>query len=140
MPAELDAGRFEDWEARLMDLVAGRAGTTFAWGTADCFTWAADGVQATTGFDPMALWRGTYRSRSAALALLREHGGIERCWTAALGQPAAPVWARRGDVCLVPQPGMPLVAICLGDRLAAQAEIGLAWLPTDAATACWRVG
>jgi hypothetical protein len=131
--------RVDDWETRLHALLAEREGKPFAWGVHDCFTFGADVVKAIVGFDPMLLHRGQYKTARQARGRLQRHGGIEAFWTQQLGPAVNIVWARRGDLCLVPQSPIPAMTVCTGDLLAAQGPTGITWLPILAATVCWTV-
>ena len=63
--------RKEDWPERLMALIAERRSRPFAWGEQDCALFACDAVAAMTGADPAAWFRGRYRTRRGAYALLK---------------------------------------------------------------------
>ena len=54
--------RLHDWEHRLTRYVTEVACTGFAHGSHDCALFAAGAVEAITGIDPGARWRGRYSS------------------------------------------------------------------------------
>lgn len=66
--------RFEDWPTRLADAIAGRQDMPFAEGKHDCCLAAADVIEAMTGVDLMADFRGRYRSAAGAHRLLVSEG------------------------------------------------------------------
>ena len=50
--------------------------TKFEWGKTDCILSVCDHVQAVTGIDPAAPWRGTYDSQDGAQAIHEAYGGV----------------------------------------------------------------
>jgi hypothetical protein len=126
--------RLNDWERRLEHAV--QETPPFAWGSADCCTFAARVVRAITGTDYADAF--SYRSRFGALRILAKAGGVEGMATRFLGEPKAPRLACRGDVVLVEAP-KPMLAICCGHLIAAQGENGVLWLPLSAALKAWSV-
>lgn len=138
----LPAARLPGWPRRLADVVARHADRPFAWGEHDCCTFAADVVEAITGRDPMAAWRGAYVGQLAAARLLREHGGLLGLVSGVLGEPVAPTLALRGDVVLYLQPDhadRPALGVCLGPVFTAPGPAGLAQAPMRLAVHAWRI-
>lgn len=91
--------RLPDWEARLAVFVAGAWNRSFAWGEHDCILMACAAVDAMTGVDPAADYRGRYSDAEGAALALRElgHGTLIKTIDAAF--PARPLGkAQRGDV------------------------------------------
>lgn len=60
----------------LKSYLASVAGEPFAWGRADCMTFAGDWVMAMAGIDPVAHWRRTYESEAEALKIISDAGGL----------------------------------------------------------------
>lgn len=58
--------RCEDWHARLAAYVFDAGRTPFAYGSHDCALFAAGAVEAMTGTDLAAGWRGIYRTLAGA--------------------------------------------------------------------------
>jgi hypothetical protein len=52
--------------------------TRFAYGEMDCCLWPAGWVQAQTGQDPAAIYRGRYDDEAGAKAFAEEAGGVHR--------------------------------------------------------------
>jgi hypothetical protein len=49
----------------------------FAWGVCDCALWVSDWIKSRRGFDPLARFRGTYRTaRQCERILISERGGL----------------------------------------------------------------
>ena len=46
------------------------------WGRRDCITAVCDHVQAVTGVDPAAPWRGSYATETEAAAVMAPFGGV----------------------------------------------------------------
>ncbi len=141
--------RAHDWPTRLLNQVEQARRTPFAWGVADCCLFACDCVQAMTGVDPAAWFRGRYRTRGGAMRALRAYagGGLEataQSIATDLGMPELPpALAQRGDVVLlsVPdcQPENLALGICLGGHHAAQGPQGVSAIPLAQAVRAWRV-
>ena len=66
--------RLYNWESRLSAYAARVAREGFAWGRHDCALFAAGAVEAVTGTDPAAAWRGQYRTRAGGMRLIRAAG------------------------------------------------------------------
>lgn len=120
----------------------------FAYGQRDCCLWVADAVEAMTGTDIAAPFRGRYHSRAEAVALCFEYTGqrsLRRFLSEALlaqGLTRIPVGlAQRGDLVLVRRgKDHSLGVINLSGRdIMAAAEEGYLRLPLDLATCAWRV-
>lgn len=77
---------------------------TFSWGRNDCALFAANWVQARTGNDYAAAFRGHYHTESGSVQALREQGyaDLSDALHQLLGEPLdSPLLAQRGDVALV---------------------------------------
>ena len=119
-------------------LIGDRMAAPFAWGANDCCMFAADCVQALTGHDPAAAFRGTYSDARGAVKVLEAVGGLEHAAVMA-GDPIPPLMAGIGDVGLVQLEDRELLAVCVGAVWLAPAAGGLAARPLDAASKAWRV-
>jgi hypothetical protein len=132
--------RLRDWPSRFAALVAAARARPFAWGSHDCCLWAADAVQAVTGRDPAAQWRGTYSSEIGAFRVVLALGGLPAI--AALGGVEIPPGlAIQGDVGLVRWPdGIHSLGVCAGaGRWLVVGDEGLVTLQ-DCETQAWGVG
>jgi len=90
--------RAEDWPERLDAYVRRIARVPFAYGSHDCCTVAFDWVKECTGVDPMAGWRGGYRTATGARRLMDDFGGLEAMVRSQMGEPIPWTFAQRGDV------------------------------------------
>ncbi|MFS0771031.1 DUF6950 family protein [Sphingomonas sp. 1P08PE] len=103
--------RLPDWEQRLHDYLAGLEGAEFVWGKMDCALFAAGAVEAMTGEDPAAAYRGKYRSVAGSVRALKTYGAGTLAATIDAGFEEREVgFARRGDLVMVD--GM--VGVCIG--------------------------
>ena len=66
--------RYHDWEARLNDYLAAMRGQPFIYGALDCALFACGAVEAMTGVDPAAQYRGIYSTEKGAAKVLRKLG------------------------------------------------------------------
>lgn len=136
--------RVEDWPGRLQKTVDASRRRDFVWGEFDCCLFVADAVKAMTGTDIAIRYRGKYKSKRGAMALLRklDGGGVQEAATRAFGAPLTyRLTARRGDVALVDTPDGDALGICTGPWIVVpRPDEGLVALPLGAARMAWRVG
>jgi len=133
--------RRKDWPSRFAALVESVRLRPFAWGSHDCCTWAAAAVEACTGVDLAAPWRGTYTDEAGAAALVLELGGLPKVAALAGPQLRAIALATTGDVGLVRWPdGVVSLGVHGGYGWLCAGDQGLVHLELDAARAAWGVG
>lgn len=134
--------RLEEWPERLSALVDARLRWPFAWGTHDCWQFAAAGVEAITGEHPLPDWVGVYDSAFSASTALDQFGGtLETLCEQLFGPPIAPGYAGRGDVVLFDQAVQrDTLGICLGPQLVGPGELALVFLPRKAILKAWKIG
>ncbi len=133
--------RLPDWETRLHDYLAASEGAVFAWGVVDCALFAAGAVEAMTGIDPAASYRGHYSTATGAIKALRRYGAGTLADTISAAFPERAIGhARRGDLVMVD--GM--VGVCIGsDAVFVGEENGVAGLVRYSRAdwaRCWGVG
>lgn len=145
--------RHTDWPTRLATFVESRRYRPFAWGSNDCWLFAADAIVAMTGRDFGEAWRGTYSSALEAARRARRFAtNAERdpfgtaLWPAWAGLARLPLgYAGRGDLVLVeqllPPHRRPFVfgGIHVGSAVAAPGPAGLVFFPRSAWRRAWRV-
>lgn len=122
--------RRDDWPERLMEVVDRHAAMPFAYGVSDCWTLAADAIEAMTGERPYAGVR--YASKAGAARALAKRGfaTVEAALAAILPDvPAA--MAGRGDVGVVETPDGPAAVVCTGLYFAGKGEGGLDHVPRE---------
>ena len=134
--------RHLDWDRRLRLAIEDSRQRTFRWGCHDCCLFAADLVEAMTGWDPATGLRGTYCSELEAARLIQARGGIRSLVSEMLGSNPFNPPANRGDVVLM-QPLMPghleQLGVCVGDSAVVAAETGLLHRPMHLAILAWSL-
>lgn len=101
--------RVPHWQRALRDAIHAHARKPFAYGSNDCCSFVCDCVQAMTGEDIYAEFRGKYADKKSALAAMKTIAGsasVEAATdyvTEKSGMEAiSPFFAQRGDVVLLP--------------------------------------
>lgn len=146
--------RHQHWATRSFhEFLRGRRAAPFAWGTNDCALFAADAIQAFTGVDIAAEFRGVdgkpaYTDEASAMALIAKVTGgstIEdaAAWCAekhGLVEWSNPLFAQRGDLVLVENAGRLISGVVhLCGHVAAMAESGHVRLNISAVRRSWHV-
>lgn len=132
--------RRQDWPEQLHDYLIEVEGRPFAWGTHDCVTMAANGIQRMLGEDPLDDLRGQWTDAKSAAQMMRLVGGLEQALEIRFARLAGPLFAQRGDVGLVLNDGREILALCNGAWWAAPGVDGMVILPLKDAVAAWAVG
>lgn len=136
--------RFDDWRARLAAEMDRQRRDPFVWGQHDCaIGFAAAIVEALTGDDMAAPYRGRYRTAKGAMKLLRDAGADKLGDFVAQHLPEVhPSQARVGDLGVVVSDGAIGEGICMFDAsgVVVMTEQGHGRLPRDAAFRAFRVG
>ena len=134
--------RREDWPERLFDTIAEWKHRPFAWGTADCCQFMAVCVEAMTGTDPMAEYRGQYEDEASGKAVLKAKGGgsLYNALRRKFGQPIPVPMAKRGDLALAKTNVGPTTFVVLGEEMTGPGDDGLEMVSTAVASRAFRVG
>lgn len=132
--------RHSDWKDRLQTHLHGLRLTPFRIGRHDCALFAAGCVEAMTGTDFAAPYRGRYATLRGGLRVLRRDGFTD---AVALAEhhlvEVHPAFAREGDVAVVPTDDGPALGIVAGDILYLLRPDGLGIHPRDAMTRSFSV-
>lgn len=116
-----------DYRARLYAYVDSVRNTPFAYGTHDCALFTAGAVQAMTGEDPAAPFRGRYRTAIGGLRKMRAAGFEDQVdFVARTFDEVSPATIQMGDICLTSEGAL---GVCVGDRVAVAGEHGLRFVP-----------
>ena len=132
--------RQHDWQLRLADFARERRARPFAWGSNDCFLFAADAVLSVTGLDIAADLRGSYGNELQAARILRARGGLAALVDSLLGERVPPLMAKVGDIVLLDMGNHPAVGVCNGTSLIGPGAAGIVAYGMGCAKAAWRVG
>lgn len=139
-PRGVQSDRLSDWEDRLTAYIGERFDAPHAWGSNDCVMFGAGAVEAQTGTDPAAEFRGEYRSFAGAQRVLSKHGdGTVQGMIDPLFRRIAPAFAQRGDLVLAEGS----LGVVVGNEALFPGEegarAGLVRLPRTAWTRAWKV-
>lgn len=94
--------RLPDWLERLTAYISDCRQKPFRPGQHDCALFAAGAVEAMTGMDPAASWRGTYRTIADGKAALQSAGYSDHvAAVASLFEEVPPSMAHVGDLAVV---------------------------------------
>jgi hypothetical protein len=133
--------RLPDWKPRLTAWLVQAARRPFAEGEHDCALFFAGAVEAMTGTDPAAAWRGRYPSTAAGLRLLRRAGFADHLALAAACLPEVPAaYARTGDGAVVETQDGPALGLVQGEMIFVLGPTGLRLVPRSLASRAFRVG
>ena len=137
--------RLPDWEERLGAYLMEVRERAHAFGSHDCALHGARAVEAITGADHGAPFRGRYTTALGAKRALKRFGAgsIEATFDAHLAS-IPPSFAGRGDLVMADTPTGPAIGVCIGgDGMFVGREgehDGLVRLPRSTWTRAWRVG
>lgn len=135
--------RFSFWRSALADYINDVAGKPFAWGEFDCALFAAGAVQAMTGEDFAAPYRGNYRTLAGGLKRLKADGFDNHAdFAASVLEEIHPSHAQVGDVAAVKvdDAGLYALGVVQGSRiLFVRQEGGLGSIDLLAAERAFKV-
>ena len=134
--------RKPDWKLHLMQYMAECARRPFEVGQHDCALFWAGGIDAMTGIDPAADWRGKYKTVAGGLRLLKRAGFADHIAVAASKFEEIPIaFAAPGDLAVIPAEdgGLAAAGIVQGEGIYTLGQGGLAVMPLLSATTAFRV-
>jgi hypothetical protein len=140
--------RLPDWQSRLQSCLDSRRAAAFQYGIFDCCLFSCDCVEAMTGHDMAAWFRGRYSTRKQALELVRERTGhpsvkaiAEYAAAECEMRPVGILMAQRGDMVLVGKGSKAVLGIVslLGTDVMCQGTSGITRVAFEHAVAAWRV-
>lgn len=132
--------RLPDWKPRLTRYLAAAARKPYALGAHDCALFAAGAVNAVTGQDPAAAWRGGYDTKTGGLRLLQAAGYRDHFQaTSAALEAIAPSFAAAGDIAAVHDgAGQTALGVVQGEMVYVLRETGLGLVPRTSMFRAWR--
>ena len=129
----------DSWPEELDAQLTKARGKKFVWGKCDCCLWAADVVEALTGVDYAAEFRGKYKTITGAKKALGKRT-LRTIMNKKLPKIKHP---HRGDVVLIPRSitkqELPALGICIGMQVAMMGDGGLEFLPVSVITGAWSI-
>jgi hypothetical protein len=133
--------KLSDWQARLNAYLARVWFRPFAYGAHDCALFAAGAVEAMTGVDPAAAYRGRYATQADGMALLLVEGGAMSPIAHArmLFDQVEPAFAQTGDLAAVETPEGRALGVVRGAVVYLAGRDGLVTLPVTRARHAFRV-
>ena len=136
--------RLPGWQGRLAVWLAACRQRPFAWGRHDCALFIADAVEAMTGEDLAAGWRGRYSTALGARRVLRRAGHDSPLDVVAAALPEVlPAAALPGDVAAIPaetEGDWPALGIVQGAQVYVLRPEGLGLVGRGRIARAWRVG
>ncbi len=133
--------RLPDWQERLTGYLCRCARTPYQIGDHDCALFAAGAVEAVTGIDPAADWRGQYATKTCGLRMLRLAGHADHiAATAAVLPEIDPVFAAAGDIACVAEDatGQLALGVVQGELIYVLREDGLGLVRRATMQRAWR--
>lgn len=133
--------RRPDWRTHLRMYLEDVAAHPFRPGQHDCAMFVAGGIEAMTGEDPAADWRGAYRSLAKGRALITERGFEDMVDIAASQlDEVAPIFAREGDVAVLEDDeGLPAFGLVQGALIYVLRPDGLGLVALTEARRAFRI-
>lgn len=133
--------RYPDWRERLHQLIESRHEAAFSWATNNGGFWAADCINAMTGVDVAADYRGSFVDELAVKAFLLAQGGLEAFVTGVLGEPLPGVLCvGDGDIVMAETTAGLCLGVCEGAHGIFVSDIGLTRIRLRRCTRAWKVG
>ena len=127
--------RLYNWESRLAAYITAVARDGFAYGQHDCALFAAGAVEAVTGIDPGAEFRGRYSTLKGGLKAVRkagfsDHVDVMRAICPAISRPSVMV----GDLAIIGKGADAALGVVQGAMIYVLRESGLGLVPLAAAS------
>lgn len=132
--------RRPDWKPRLHAYLTACATRAFRPGQHDCMLWAAGDIEALTGVDLAAAWRGRYTTLAGGRRILRKAGFTDEFALADAYLPRAPLaYAAPGDLAAIEGDYGLAMGIVQGAQVYGLLPVGWTLLPIAAAQTLWTV-
>ncbi len=135
--------RVPGWDRALEDLATAHVSIAPEWGVSDCLMTAADAIKAVTGEDPLAEFRGKYKTEAGAARKMRANGceNVRDVFETYLQlEPVNRLSARRGDLGVIRINGEYVAGFICGSGFAAKQPHGLAFFPVTDIEQAYKVG
>lgn len=128
--------RLSDWETRLSEYIATKRDEHFAYGSNDCCYFCFDAIEAVTGQDCMAEFRGKYDTEFGSLRALKEIGAGDLESTMDSKFPEIEIGiAGRGDIAFFDGS----IGVVMGSFAWFVGDVGLERIPREFWEKCWGI-
>lgn len=133
----------KDWPKELASFIIERSSKRFAWDWNNCAFFVCDWLLIRTGIDPAASFRGGTTSALSAARTVRRFGGL-----LAIAESACDRWgwreqrpniARRGDIAFARLGRFEALGVCVGQKTAFVADVGLTFINNAQCARAWRI-
>jgi hypothetical protein len=132
--------RLPDWKSRLTAYLAAKAPLLIEPGVHDCALFPAGAVEAMTGVDLAAEWRGRYTTFEEGFKALNAAGYLDHIDLVARHfEEIAPAFAWAGDLAVVDGPLGPSLGVVQGEGVYVLTGTRMGLLPLTHATRAFRV-
>jgi len=132
--------RRDDWRPRLRAYLAAQADAPFAYGVADCGSFAGGAVEAMTGENPHAKVAGRYKTMKGALRALKRLGHDDHvAYAASVLTEIDPLYAQWGDIAAVPSDEGLALGVVIGAHIEVRTPQGRGVVPLTDAVRAFRV-
>lgn len=142
-PSISNFDRLPDWDTRLADLSTVQLEVAPEWGSTDCLLTVGEAMEAVTGTNPLAKFKGKYTTEQGAAKLMRRHKckTVEDVFEKYLKLiPVGRLSARRGDVGVMVIQGQLAAGYFTNHGFAVKQESGLGFFPVTEVKTAFRVG
>lgn len=138
--------RLPNYRSRLFSVIGKYEREKFVYGKTDCAMFAASCIEAITGTDPAAAFRGKYTTVIGGMRKLKTHTGFtdRQEWISSMGNSVQPAFAQVGDIAIINNPdgdedGYSL-GVVGGSFVLAMGLNGLVRLPLSCMIGTYRIG
>lgn len=133
--------RIERWATALNNAIDAERAKDFEWGLSDCSLFVADCVNAMTGVDWAADFRGHYSTAKGSLLALRKYGKgtLYKTMDHYFARHTSILMARRGDVVVMESEIGQCLGICIGATVAFRSPDGVVFMPLTKCVAAWVI-
>lgn len=132
----IELARLSDWETRLSEYIGAKRDEPFAYGSNDCCYFCFGAIEAITGQDCMAEFRGQYDTEFGSLRALKEIGQGDLESTMDAKFPVIPIGlAGRGDIAFFDNS----IGVVMGSFAWFVSDDGLERIDRELWDKCWGI-
>lgn len=135
--------RLDGWDSRIEDVATAHAAIEPVWGVSDCLMAVGEAIHAVVGDNPLAQFKGKYKTEAGAARLMRRNGcaDVKQVFELFLGlEPVNRFSARRGDVGVMLINGEYVSGFICSYGFAIKQPDGLAFYPLTDIEQAYKIG